>query len=257
MMALFNTKELSDVRITCGTLETRSDEEGYFELALPRPNDSFGWRAFDINYGEEDGDGTQLTALIPSPDAELGIISDIDDTLIKTDAWSLSRNLWNSLTGNAQSRHVYPDAIALISKLHAKVNPVFYVSSSPWNMHGFLTEIFDRAGLVKGPKFLRDLGISDTKFITGTHGDHKGDAIDAILNTNPDLPFILLGDTGQHDAHIYYDAVMRHPKRIRKIILRAPKPNLSKSNQAWIDKIRQTGTPLFIGGTYDPLLKQK
>lgn len=161
------------------------------------------------------------------------------------------------MTGNAQSRHVYPDAVQLISNLHAGVNPVYYVSSSPWNIHGFLTEIFDRAGLVRGPKFLRDLGISDTKFITGTHGNHKGDAIDAILEANPDLSFILLGDTGQHDAHIYHDAILRHPNRIQKIILRAPQPNLSKSNQTWVDKIRDTNTPLFIGETYEPLLENK
>ena len=78
MIALFNTKELSDVRITCGSVETLSDEEGYFELALPRQNDSLGWRAFDICFGKTE-DQTELTALIPSPAAEYGIISDIDD----------------------------------------------------------------------------------------------------------------------------------------------------------------------------------
>ena len=256
MIALFNTREMSDVRIRCGDVETMSDEEGYFELSLPRADGKTGWEAYEISFCEEKT-LTELTALIPSPAAKFGVISDIDDTLIKTDAWSLRRNLWNSLTGNAQSRYVYPDAVQLISRLHANVNPVYYVSSSPWNMHGFLTEIFDRAGLVRGPKFLRDLGFSDTKFITGTHGNHKGDAIDAILDANPNLPFILLGDTGQHDAHIYYEAILRHPSRIRKIILRAPQPNLSKSNQAWVDKIRTTSTPLFIGETYDPLLTQK
>ena len=256
MMALFNTREMSDVLICCGDIETLSDEEGYFELTLPRGNGKAGWGSYEICFCE-DKTRTELTALIPSPSAEYGVISDIDDTLIKTDAWSLRRNLWNSMTGNAQSRHVYPDAVQLISNLHAGVNPVYYVSSSPWNIHGFLTEIFDRAGLVRGPKFLRDLGISDTKFITGTHGNHKGDAIDAILEANPDLSFILLGDTGQHDAHIYHDAILRHPNRIQKIILRAPQPNLSKSNQTWVDKIRDTNTPLFIGETYEPLLENK
>jgi len=254
MIALFNTKEMANVCISCAGVETLSDEEGYFELALSRTDGKTGWDSYEICFSE-DKTRTELTALIPSPEAIVGIISDIDDTLIKTDAWSLRRNLWNSLTGNAQSRHVYPDAVQLISKLHADVNPVYYVSSSPWNMHGFLTEIFDRAGLVRGPKFLRDLGISDTKFITGTHGNHKGDAIDAILAANPDLPFILLGDTGQHDAHVYHDAILRHPERIQQIILRAPQPNLSKSNQTWIEKIKKTNTPLFVGETYEDLLK--
>ena len=36
MMALFNTKELSDVRIACGTVETLSDEAvSYTHLTLP------------------------------------------------------------------------------------------------------------------------------------------------------------------------------------------------------------------------------
>ena len=253
MIALFNTREIADVLISCEGVNTLSDEEGYFELTLPRAEGKAGWGTHEIHFCD-DKKRTELTALIPSPAAAFGIISDIDDTLIKTDAWSLRRNLWNSLTGNAQTRFVFPDAIKLISKLHSDINPVFYVSSSPWNLHGFLTEIFDRAGLVRGPKFLRDLGISDTKFITGTHGDHKGDAIDAILAANPDLPFILLGDTGQHDAHVYYDAIQRHPNRIQQVILRAPQPLLSKSNQAWVDKIRETKTPLFIGETYEPLL---
>jgi len=154
-----------------------------------------------------------LTTLLPAPNAEFGIISDIDDTLIKTEAWSLSRNLWNSLTGNAHSRYVFPDAIELIQTLHKQINPVFYVSSSPWNLHGFLTEIFDRAGLVRGPKFLRILGISESKFITGK-------------------------------------------RRIRQIILRAPLPGLSKENQIWVDKLKATDTPVFVGETYQPLLNK-
>lgn len=253
MMALFNTREMSDVRITCGSVETLSDEEGYFELSLPRPANETGWITHKVSFGDAE-ESAELTALLPPVTAEFAVISDIDDTLIKTDAWSLRRNLWNSLTGNAQSRYVFPDAVELIAKLHAGVNPVFYVSSSPWNLHGFLSEIFERAGLVRGPKFLRDLGISDRQFITGTHGEHKGDAIDEILAANPALSFILLGDTGQHDAHVYYDAIKRHPGRIRQIILRAPNPKHSKSNQSWIDKILEAGTPLYVGEDYMSLL---
>jgi len=255
MIALFNTREMADIQISCGTIQTLSDEEGYFELTLPRPPEEAGWSAHQVRFGKG-GNSVDLTALLPAPHAAFGIISDIDDTLIKTDAWSLSLNLWNSLTGNAQSRHVFPDAVDLISHLHAGVNPVYYVSSSPWNLHGFLSEIFERAGLIRGPKFLRDLGISDRKFITCTHGEHKGDAIDEILTANPDLSFILMGDTGQHDAHVYYEAIKRHPGRIQQIILRAPNPKLSKSNQYWVNKIKETDTPIFIGEDYIPLLSK-
>jgi len=255
MIALFNTREIEGVQVTCDNVETLSDEEGYFELTLPRPLDGAGWISRSVHFGDG-GNSVTLTALMPSSEAQFGIISDIDDTLIKTDAWSLRRNLWNSLTGNAQSRHVFPDAVDLISRLHAGCNPVYYVSSSPWNLHGFLNEIFERAGLVRGPKFLRDLGISDRQFISGTHGQHKSDAIDEILSANPDLPFILIGDTGQHDARVYHDTILRHPGRIQRIILRAPKPKLSKPNKIWIKKIEETQTPVYIEKDYVPLLRE-
>jgi len=253
MMALFRTQEIPNVTISCMGRETQSDEEGYFELSLPRGDKQSGWLDLSVSFGDR-GHNAELTALLPSSEAKYGIISDIDDTLIKTDAWSLRRNLWNSLTGNVRSRHVFPDAIALIRQLHHGVNPVFYVSSSPWNLHGFLTEIFDRAGLVRGPKFLRDLGISENKFISGGHGQHKSQAIDEILAANPNLTFVLLGDTGQHDAQVYHDAVIRHPQRIRQIILRAPKPGLSKTNKIWVEKILDTQTPIFVGESYGVLL---
>ncbi len=253
MMALFRTREIPAAKVSCQGYETQSDEEGYFELALPREDNQIGWVKYTVSFGDEDNDA-ELLALSPSPQAEFGIISDIDDTLIKTDAWSLRRNLWNSLTGNVKSRHVFPDAVDLVQKMHNDVNPVFYVSSSPWNLHSFLTEIFDLAGLVRGPKFLRDLGISEEKFITGNQGQHKSKAIDEILAANPDLQFTLLGDTGQHDAHVYHDTILRHPGRIKQVILRAPKPKLTRKNQIWVDKIIETGTPIYVGETYAALL---
>jgi len=219
MVALFNTREMSGVRITCLGEETFTDEEGYFELVMPRPKDQTGWIDYKVCFG-------------------------------------VRRNLWNSMTGNTHSRYVFPDAIQLIRSLHKKVNPVFYVSSSPWNLHGFLTEIFDRAGLVRGPKFLRILGISESKFITGKRGHHKGEAIDEILAANPELSFVLIGDTGQHDAYVYHEVLKRHSGRIRQIILRAPLPGLSKENQMCVDLIRATETPIFVGETYQPLLSE-
>lgn len=253
MIALFRTREQTGITIQCEGYETTSDEEGYFDVSLPRPTDAEGWVSFDCQFGADQG-SSNLTALLPSTHANYGIISDIDDTLIKTEAWSLARNLWNSLTGNAESRLVFPDAVDLIQDLHAGRNPVFYVSSSPWNMHAFLGEVFTRAGLVQGPKFLRDLGISKTKIVKEAHGAHKARSIDTVLAANPNLSFILIGDTGQHDARVYFHAIERHPERIRQVILRMPSASLGRKDQLWIDKIMQTSTPIYVGETYNPLL---
>ncbi len=253
MAALFNTRELDNVHVRCAGEETVTNAEGYFDLRLPRPTEVSGWLSFDCYFNHQD-DPAKLTVLVPPLMAKYGVISDIDDTLIKTEAWSLLRNLWNSMTGSAESRLVFSDAVALIRKLHNDINPVFYVSSSPWNLHAFLSEIFERSGLIRGPKFLRDLGISKSKRMRDSHRNHKGRSIDTILTANPGLTFILIGDTGQQDAHVYYDAVLRHPKRIRQVILRTPQASLDRSDTLWINKIMETGTPVYIGETYGPYL---
>jgi phosphatidate phosphatase APP1 len=153
--------------------------------------------------------------------------------MIETGAYSLLRNLYTSFTGNATTRHVYPDAVGLMADLSCEgLNPVYYVSSSPWNLHAFLADVFHNSGLTRGPIFLRDLGLSKTKFITDGHGNHKGASIDLILNANPDLPAILLGDTGQHDARIYREVIARHGDRIIAVGLRIPGAGLDAADRA-------------------------
>ena len=42
-----------------------------------------------------------------------------------------------------------------------------------------------------------------------------------ILKTYPDLKFILIGDSGEHDADIYIEIAEEFPERIRAIYLRS------------------------------------
>jgi phosphatidate phosphatase APP1 len=245
MLALFATDEVAEVRIAAGGVEALSDEEGYFTLLLPRPNGRELWWEVEAHLPDHPPVKAVLAAQITAPDAQFGIISDIDDTVLETGAYSLARNLWTSLTGNALTRHVFPDSVQLIRTLHADRNPVFFVSSSPWNMFQFLQSIFARFDLPRAPMFLRDLGLSETQFITGTHGDHKGASIDAILSANPTLPFVLVGDTGQHDAHVYLDAHRRHPGRIARVLLREPGPGPDDQSRIAIDTLRQEGVDVF------------
>ena len=259
MAALFDTREMENVRVACGGIETLSDEEGYFTLELPRPEGASGWIAREVTLPDH-GITTSCRALVTPADAEFGVISDIDDTMILTEAWSLRRNLWNSMTGNSASRHVFPDAVALMERLHAGRNPVFYVSSSPWNLHAFLEEMFSRAGLVQGPKFLRDLGLGSDQLVTPLtgHYGHKGDSINTILAANPDLLFTLIGDTGQHDAQVYLDAVHRHGTaqdggRIRHVILRVAEPVLGKDDNRALTELQATGVKVDRVAEYSEL----
>ncbi len=247
MLRMFLTDEVAGVTVTAQGVTALSDEEGYFTLHLPR-GDQVGWVDITVNAEE-------ISAICPvrvaGPEAGYLIISDIDDTIMLTGAWSLPRNIWTTLTGNALTRQVFADAVRLIEVLAEDGrNPVYFVSSSPWNLHDFLQAVFARAGLPRAPMFLRDYGISETQFITGTHGDHKGQAIDALLAAHPDLPCILIGDTGQHDSQVYAAAAERHPGRISRVILRDAGGTGSEEVADGITLLRAAGVVVHQGADF-------
>lgn len=250
MISHFMSREVGDVDVEAEGIQARSDEEGYFSVTVPNVDPIAKFvtvRLPSQNYE------CRAPIVIPQPDAELGIISDIDDTIMQTGAFSLWRNLWTTLTGSVESRTVFSDTIALIRMRQGTKNPVFYVSSSPWNLHGFLEAVFHHNKVPFGPKFLRDFGISETQFITNTHGSHKGDSIDAIIAANPGLKFLLIGDTGQHDGQVYLDAIDRHGTTIVEVCLRVAGP-VDDLDEEVAAKIHKTGVAFYTGRTFEPLL---
>ena len=249
MAALFVTDEVAGVEVRAGAVSALSDAEGYVRLVVPG-DFAPGWAEIDVSIAGQ-AQAVPFAARIPAPDAAHMVISDIDDTMIETGAHSLARNLWTTFTGSALTRQAHDDAIRLMETLRGDgANPVFYVSSSPWNLHHFLEELFAREGVPRGPMFLRDLGVTEEGVGEG-HGTHKGRAIDMILAANPGLPAYLMGDSGQHDAHVYRDAVARHPGRVLGVALREPAPGAGRDDAAAIAAIEAAGVPCWHGPDFD------
>lgn len=246
VIASFRTRELAGVSVAGQTSETLTDDEGYFTLALPRDAGA-GWINVPVRAGNHQ---TEVPVLVPRADARFGIISDIDDTVMLTKAWSLPLNLWTTLRGRPDTRIIFPDAVALLAALGEEGrNPVYYVSSAPWNLLPFLEEVFGLNGLPRGPMFLRDWGARDRNLMAVPAPIHKARAIDTLFAANPTLDYLLLGDTGQHDATIYLDAARRHPGRIRAVVLRQAgkrRPDLHAAYDA-------LGIPLHVVGAFSAL----
>ena len=221
----FETDEVPGVRVQAriadATVEdTVTDDEGYFQFKLQTPpsagtSDSSVTtghsRGVEINLrlpdhpGEHAECATKVT--LPGVDAQFGVISDIDDTVLVTEATSLLNMMRLTLLGTARTRLAFPGVAAFYRSLHAGKNPVFYVSSSPWNLYDFLNDFMRVNGLVPGPMLLRDFGLDSSKFIAGSHHDHKLEAASRILTHHADLKFILVGDSGQADPEIYLELV--------------------------------------------------
>ena len=255
-LSLFYTDELANVGIEAPAFDqrTQTDEEGFFNLAVPLPE---GGPPAVVMVQAAGASEVHHVPVFSGIDAEFGVISDIDDTILRTGAYSLIKNLWTSATGNVHQREVFQDAVALLQSFEEQGACFFYVSSSPWNLYDYLQSVFVRMSLPMGPFFLRDLGISSTQFITGTHGDHKTSAIETILAANPSITFTLVGDTGQHDPHIYADIVQRFPGRIGQVVLR--RPNDEELEQAVLDDIQMikaAGVPALVDFDYRKLLEE-
>ncbi len=214
-------------------IEVVADDEGYFDIRLPVDADSttaeHQWHPVLLSLLEPAADtdalpGTTGTALIPDRDASFGVISDIDDTILITDAAQRLRMLRTTLFGNARTRLPFQGVVELYRALHrgtgAALNPLFYLSSSPWNLYDFLTEFMEIHGLPRGPLFLRDLGIDRTKFLKTSHESHKLSQIMRLMRIYPAIPFILIGDSGQHDPEIYRMAVENFPGRVPAVYIR-------------------------------------
>lgn len=129
--------------------------------------------------------------------------------------------------------------------------PLFYVSSSPWNLFSYLVAFKRAKGLPLGPLLLRDWGLNRQTLGRSSHGGHKTAAIARILATFPDMRFALIGDDTQGDLHAFSDMAAQHEGRIAAIFIRrVAERALSEAELAAVAAIRQRDVPLWMGQSY-------
>ncbi|MCM4170448.1 DUF2183 domain-containing protein [Arenibacter sp. TNZ] len=234
-----------EIKLPNGALnEFETDKEGYFLLALDKTDlqsmcNKEGWLAFEVSYADRSlKRNIQLEnrfpgeMLIPSKDADFGVISDIDDTILQTGMVSLLkwRVLYNTFLKTPERRIPLAGAPEFYHLLHRgdsgdKANPIFYVSNSPWNLYLYLEFFLKNNNFPKGPILLRSLSsFFKRKKLKGPDDrPHKINEILNILKTYPRLSFVLIGDGGEKDADIYLEIAQRFPNRIKAIYLRSVK----------------------------------
>jgi phosphatidate phosphatase APP1 len=244
------------VRVTgfADTLDVKSDEEGYIKalLRVQATDPSALWHpvAFELLSPPTETPNAAGLVLIPPATSRFGVISDLDDTVIRTDVQSLSRMVRAVAFGNAHTRLPFRGVAAFYCALHnglggAEQNPIFYVSSSPWNLYDLLDEFLHVRGIPAGPVLLRDWGIGVNP---ARNAPHKLEAIAQVLDTYPQLPFILIGDSGQEDPEIYREIIARYPRRIQAAYIRnvTPRPERSARIRALIAEVSAAGSSMVL-----------
>ncbi len=232
MTRRFRSSEIPHARVRAShdghELEAVADEEGFFDLCfeLEEPlKGGTGWHPVEIELlwpRTEEGSGARVrgSVLVPAG-ARFGVISDLDDTVVRSSATDLLKMARIVLLSNAHTRLPFEGVGDFYRALQLgpsgeDFNPIFYVSSSPWNLYDVLEDFLDVHGVPAGPLFLKDWSPTTLR----DHDRHKLGVIRTLLATYPDLPFVLIGDSGERDPEIYRQIVHEHPDRIRAIYIR-------------------------------------
>ena len=166
---------------------------------------------------------------VPPPAARFVVISDIDDTVMYTGVANKIRMLWRLFAQGSESRAAFPGVAAFYRALHGdEQNPLLYVSRGPWSIYSMLEAFFQAHDIPVGPVlFLREWGVSPGSPLPRRARGHKLRLIRDMLDVYEDLPFVLIGDSGQHDPETYAQVVRDHPGRVKAIYIR----NVSKAPQ--------------------------
>jgi phosphatidate phosphatase APP1 len=221
------------IRLADEMHEVKTDGEGYFVLDLnpktPVINENL-WHPIPLELIDAPvrfTEGLKINAevMIPPPDAEYGVISDIDDTIVKTTATSLLAMSRTTFLNNAKTRLPFAGVAEFYKALQLgrngkRNNPFFYVSSSPWNLYDLLKDFLDLNKIPAGPLLLRDFGLNKKEKEEEGHMGHKLKEIRQILEAYPQFNFVLVGDSGQEDPVIYREVVKQFPGRILAIYIR-------------------------------------
>jgi phosphatidate phosphatase APP1 len=234
---------------------TRTDAEGYYELELPGANVPEGalWHTAEVS--RSDGGPVFLQPVLRVPDrCRVGIISDIDDTVLesKVTQWQAAAQL--TFLGNARTRKPLEGVAGLYQAFQRGVdaqgpNPIFYVSASPWNLYDLVEDFFDLNDIPQGPILLRDVDLNRASLRMDAGTRSKLDAIHSLIDRYPRLQWVLIGDSGQIDADLYARTIEKYPGRIAAVYIRDIDPAAESAYDQFVDRhiglIAASGVPML------------
>lgn len=235
--------------------EARSDEEGYFSFEIAGvPQYVIDKVVVTARPDKKDASATEVNVL--TLDNELVIVSDIDDTIIKTQVSSVLklRLLYNTIFKNPYQRIAVHGMPEIYRAIRARVGAHFYyISKSPNNLYPYLIRFLKHNRFPTGVLILRDFGwhlLSAKSSIS-----EKQAELQALLERLPKKKFILVGDAAEKDADIYHYLAKLHPEQCKAICIRAigHPDNLMRIKQ---DIQQVSNIPFFIFDNADQLKEQ-
>jgi len=205
-----------------------SDDEGYVEIDVDLPGLAPGWQPVRWWLESCPDQVAEGRLLVVDPAARLGVVSDIDDTVLHTGLTRLLEALRTSLLTPEHERRPIPGAAELYRGLvrgDGGRAPVFYVSTGAWNLHAAMLRFLARHGFPTGPLVMTDWGPGGDWLFRENSVAFKSRTVLELLAEHPGLGWVLVGDSGQHDPEAYAVVARRYPERVRAIYVRDVPPH--------------------------------
>ena len=206
------------VRVGSRTHHLTSDREGYLDQRVDSDLGP-GWSS--VTLAVEDAEPVAAPVHVVGPGTRLGVVSDIDDTVIET---MLPRPLVafrNAFLTRENARLAVPGMAALYAEVTGAHPDAFvvYLSTGAWNSAVPLNAFLARHGYPDGPLLLTDWGPTREGWFRSGQ-DHKRTQLRRLFEELPWLGWLLVGDDGQHDPSLYAEAAAASPDKVLGVAIR-------------------------------------
>ncbi|MDZ7812635.1 MAG: phosphatase domain-containing protein [Ideonella sp.] len=211
---------------------TRSDSHGYWLLHSNHAlNLKPGWHEISTPAAS-----SPAGLLVHEPRNRVGIISDIDDTILASQVPSTPKLLKNSLTVPPEARQAMPGMAALYSRLTHQnsspaATPLFYVSGSPKQLTDSVRRFLAKQAFPRGVLMLKQVS-SDSPDPLSDQQAYKVARIQQIMKSLPEVKFILVGDDGERDPEAYAEIQKQFPQQVASIWIRRVHPDPKRERLA-------------------------
>lgn len=214
-----------------------------------------------ITLQTEGSDPVTARIFVVDPDARIGIVSDIDDTVMVTALPRPFLAAWNTFVLDEHARRPVPGMAVLLERLtrEHEGSPVIYLSTGAWNVAPTLDRFMSRHLYPAGTMLLTDWGPThDRLFRSGQ--EHKRASLSRLAREFPTVRWVLIGDDGQHDETLYREFCTAHPDNVAAIAIRqlsTPEAVLAGGRSHLDDKpVPTDGVPWVWGSDGSQLAEQ-
>lgn len=186
------------------------------------------------------GAPTHLALRIVGDGEHLGVVSDIDDTVMVSMVPRLLVAVKHALVDRVSSREAVPGMAEMLTRVAREAGrrqhvtgtdpatlphgvlpaPLVYLSTGAWNVVPTVRDFMARLHYPRGAFLMTDFGPSNTGWFRSGPA-HKRRELRRLAEDLPQVRWILVGDDGQRDPMIYAEFSREHPDHVAGIAIRS------------------------------------